>query len=322
YNLVEVGSYDTSPLDSSGFNGAWGATPTLPSGLILVSDIEGGLFVFRPTFTRAAYLEGTVRDGMTGDTLPDASVKIFVFDSTTSMTDMYGEYSMGIVDQNTVPNPPADTNTVLVRASREGYSSKDSFITFVPGSIVTVDFDLLQAIVPVELISFNVEDEDCSNMLKWVVGSEINHSHFEVQTSRDGVTFTSIVKIFPNEKNSNVYHYQHEVVDPVRVYYRLLQMDLDGTTALSRVVQSTSKCEDSGVHIAPNPVRNNLEIKSSFLIEEISLYHPAGARLFHEKVNQPSLVQSLDLSGLPAGVYTLMLRQEGKVTSRKIVKIN
>ncbi|MDH3246750.1 MAG: choice-of-anchor B family protein, partial [Saprospiraceae bacterium] len=34
--MVEVGCYDTSPLSGSGFNGAWGATPPLPSGHILV----------------------------------------------------------------------------------------------------------------------------------------------------------------------------------------------------------------------------------------------------------------------------------------------
>lgn len=44
----EVGFFDTYVAnDSSGFDGAWGAYPFLPSGLILVSDIKGGLFVLR-----------------------------------------------------------------------------------------------------------------------------------------------------------------------------------------------------------------------------------------------------------------------------------
>ena len=45
---VEVGLFDTySPNDLTGFAGAWGVYPYLPSGLILVSDINGGLFVLR-----------------------------------------------------------------------------------------------------------------------------------------------------------------------------------------------------------------------------------------------------------------------------------
>ena len=39
-----VGYYDTSPLDSGGYDGSWGAYPYLPSGRVLVSDRETGLW--------------------------------------------------------------------------------------------------------------------------------------------------------------------------------------------------------------------------------------------------------------------------------------
>jgi len=40
--------FDTyGPSDSASYNGAWGVYPFLPSGLIIVSDISGGLFVLR-----------------------------------------------------------------------------------------------------------------------------------------------------------------------------------------------------------------------------------------------------------------------------------
>ena len=47
-----TGYYDTRPGDNnySGFNGAWGAYPYLPSGNIIVSDVESGLFVITPNF--------------------------------------------------------------------------------------------------------------------------------------------------------------------------------------------------------------------------------------------------------------------------------
>lgn len=43
----EIGFFDTfpTPPDDARFNGAWGTYPYLPSGTILVSDIEGGLFL-------------------------------------------------------------------------------------------------------------------------------------------------------------------------------------------------------------------------------------------------------------------------------------
>ena len=45
---VEAGFFDTYPaFNSTNFNGAWGVYPFLPSGNILVSDIQRGLFVLK-----------------------------------------------------------------------------------------------------------------------------------------------------------------------------------------------------------------------------------------------------------------------------------
>ncbi|WP_196137148.1 choice-of-anchor B family protein [Aliikangiella sp. G2MR2-5] len=47
-NPQEVGYFDTFPSsNNASFNGAWGVYPFLPSGLILVSDINSGLYVLR-----------------------------------------------------------------------------------------------------------------------------------------------------------------------------------------------------------------------------------------------------------------------------------
>ncbi len=44
----EVGFFDTYPInDSASFNGAWGVYPFLPSGTILVSDINSGLYILK-----------------------------------------------------------------------------------------------------------------------------------------------------------------------------------------------------------------------------------------------------------------------------------
>jgi choice-of-anchor B domain-containing protein len=53
-SLTEIGSFDTylSPsANSAGTDGAWGVYPFLPSGALLVSDIENGLFVLRKNET-------------------------------------------------------------------------------------------------------------------------------------------------------------------------------------------------------------------------------------------------------------------------------
>ena len=46
--LVEVGHFDVyTPATGNGYNGAWSNYPYFPSGSIIVSGIEQGLFVLR-----------------------------------------------------------------------------------------------------------------------------------------------------------------------------------------------------------------------------------------------------------------------------------
>ena len=46
--MNEVGYFDTYPNnDSANFNGAWNVYPYFASGNIIVSDIEGGLFIIK-----------------------------------------------------------------------------------------------------------------------------------------------------------------------------------------------------------------------------------------------------------------------------------
>ena len=51
-HLRETAYFDTYPLnDNPGFNGAWNVYPFFDSGVVIVSDIEQGLFVLAPTLT-------------------------------------------------------------------------------------------------------------------------------------------------------------------------------------------------------------------------------------------------------------------------------
>jgi len=52
-NISIAGYYDTStrPHQNNVYQGCWGVYPFLPSGKILVSDMQEGLFVFNTTFT-------------------------------------------------------------------------------------------------------------------------------------------------------------------------------------------------------------------------------------------------------------------------------
>ena len=95
-NLIEVGRYDTYfAQPETGFYGAWGAYPYLPSGLILVSDINSGLYVLQPTYQRACWLEGIVTNQSTSSPINGVEVNIFnTYEGDD--TDLSGNYKTGI----------------------------------------------------------------------------------------------------------------------------------------------------------------------------------------------------------------------------------
>jgi choice-of-anchor B domain-containing protein len=96
-NMIEVASYDTSPLDSPTYNGCWGVYPYLPSGNIIASDIEGGLSILGVTYEQAAYLEGNVKDANNGNNLVDVEVEILGGSNVDKFTNIQGNYTTGTI---------------------------------------------------------------------------------------------------------------------------------------------------------------------------------------------------------------------------------
>lgn len=131
-NLIEVGNYDTWLGPHGGFNGAWGAYPYLNSGLILVSDINGGLFVLQPTYKKAAYLEGNVVDAETGDAIPNASIQIVSSQETMTTSDLFGNFKTGQVLEGTFE----------VQALALGYYDATVSVELVGGEITNVEIQM------------------------------------------------------------------------------------------------------------------------------------------------------------------------------------
>ncbi len=95
-NMIKTGNYDTSPFAGDGFNGCWGAWPFLPSGNIIATDIEEGLYILGPTYTPACYLEGNVTDAGTGANIFGASISFTAVGVVDATTDLSGDYHSGI----------------------------------------------------------------------------------------------------------------------------------------------------------------------------------------------------------------------------------
>ena len=132
-NLIEVGNYDTFNGPDGGFSGCWGAYPFLPSGVILASDRQTGLYVLGAEYIRTCYLEGKVTDYITGQPVFMTNVEILDGDLNQSSTDLNGDYATGQVT----------SGEFEVRYTASGYIPQIITVTLENGMVTVQDVQLI-----------------------------------------------------------------------------------------------------------------------------------------------------------------------------------
>jgi choice-of-anchor B domain-containing protein len=131
-NLIEVAKYDFTTFEGGTFNGCWGVYPFLPSGNLVASDMEGGLYILTPTYKRACYLEGIVRDSACGSLLEGVTVCI-VEANINEVSGVDGTYRTGTVN--------AGIYTIVF--SKPGYISQTfNNVNLVNGELTSFEVNL------------------------------------------------------------------------------------------------------------------------------------------------------------------------------------
>jgi hypothetical protein len=118
--------------------------------------------------------------------------------------------------------------------------------------------------LPVELLSFDAKPSDSQVYVEWATASETNSSFFEVQRSSDGTNFLPIGRVQAAGFSNNRIDYGFVDDDPLPglSYYRLRQVDTDGTWAFSRAVpvRFQSNVNSTGLDLYPNPANESVTL--------------------------------------------------------------
>jgi len=214
---IEVGFFDTFiPSNSPSFNGAWGAYPFLPSGNLIVSDINSGLYIVKDnTLTTAqGHLSFTV-DKI--NTLQGQNVEISVSrnsaDASATTVSVAYEVIPGSAKQGEDYTPVTGTLTwqnnstatqsfaIAIAADSSGTEFKESFFvrlfdprngaTLSPPSYLTVNID---GITDSGAISFTQSELNVAE----------NQSTFNVELSRDGSSQGEVAINYALESDSAI----------------------------------------------------------------------------------------------------------------------
>ncbi len=168
--------------------------------------------------------------------------------------------------------------------------------------------------LPVKLTAFSAQlSGDASTRLKWQTAFEYNSAKFIIQRSTDKTKWTNRgeVKSQGNATTATNYTFNDEVNGLSNtVYYRLLQVDLDGVSTASKVVSVVlAKQVTTALHVYPNPVNDKLVV--SGLVGSAHVYDITGKHQLEITADG-----EVNITHLPAGIY--FLRTETEVI--KLVK--
>jgi hypothetical protein len=196
-------------------------------------------------------------------------------------------------------------------------------ITFADGStdaveevtpLVLTETTISCLILPVEFLSFDVRKIEARKLLlDWVTLSEVNNDHFEIQRSFDGTTFSYInsVKGKVNSNTLQSYSYEDNIGLNIRasfVYYRLKQVDLDGTFDFSDIKHSSlDNTSDVKIQAYPNPFTETIQLNVSDEFLSISIYDVNGQKVIHQNYTPGD---KIDLRALSNGTYLIKVVNE------------
>jgi hypothetical protein len=129
-----------------------------------------------------------------------------------------------------------------------------------------IDFGIIKSVTPVNLVHFSATQVQNEVSLSWTTSSEVNNEGFEVQFSEDGRNWQTLdfVKAKTLDGNSEeTTHYSSLHQRPVfgQNYYRLKQIDHDGTFAFSPI--RVIKVSISSLVAWPNPSPGSLRVAVS-----------------------------------------------------------
>jgi len=187
-------------------------------------------------------------------------------------------------------------------------------------------------IVPVELLAFTASVNNSEVRLLWSTASELNNRGFEIERSNnDNVNFITIGFVDGKGSSTEINYYSFtdnpQLSGVNQIYYRLKQIDFDGTFSYSDIVNVSYDVPADFVlnQNYPNPFNPSTRIsyfvpKESFI--SINVYDFLGREvtiLVNEMKSTGSYELSFDASNLPSGTYFCTMSADGYSNTTKMV---
>lgn len=217
------------------------------------------------------------------------------------LPDMTSDYTIDI----TFPEKNGTIETYSFDFNAGSITNNTLTLTAIEG---TNGSDCTFSVLPVELVSFKSTMSQEGILLEWLTASELNNDRFEIERSFDGVKFETIGTVQGNGTTSDLNQYSFNDLRPIKGanYYRLKQVDHDGTFEHSRMVVQFYQTTSSFL-VYPNPSSGaiNIHLGDEFSRTKslIKLLDVSGKTVWEKSLQTPEKSVKASFNSLEPGVY-------------------
>jgi hypothetical protein len=196
------------------------------------------------------------------------------------------------------------------------------------GCILNI-IEIIENPLPVTMLYFRAQKQGADVVLDWATAAEENNTGFEVQVSTDGSEYKKLAFVPTADGNAtSTQTYKYTDREPGKYgtrYYRLMQIDIDGTSEYFGPQLVVFETTDQ-LAFYPNPFQSLLQLniqaeKSGTL--EIRIFSAGGKRVLESslEVEKGVSLQEITLDpGLPRGVYFVTTQMGGVIRHFKLMK--
>ncbi|OGU84985.1 MAG: hypothetical protein A2W11_14020 [Ignavibacteria bacterium RBG_16_35_7] len=188
---------------------------------------------------------------------------------------------------------------------------------------------VMNVAVPVELTSFTAIANGKEVTLSWSTTTELNNQGFEVQRKFSSNDFVTIGSVKGNGTTTSPNHYSFldKLIDPGKYFYRLKQVDLNGTFEYSNVIEVEVRTLDKFTleQNYPNPFNPVTTI--GYVLQEksnakLTLLNSLGEEievLVNEERDKGYHKVEFDGAKLSSGVYFYQLKAGNYIETKKML---
>ena len=182
-----------------------------------------------------------------------------------------------------------------------------------------------QQVLPIELLYFEALVKNKLVKIEWATAIEKNNDYMVVQRSADGSTFEDL-QVVKGAGNSFAPIY-YEIIDQNPLvgtsYYRLKQVDYDGTTVYHKISAVYIEHKLDRVQIYPTIASQSIHVvfKENIIGEtNIKIFDINGQQLITQQVDLGTQSLNIPVTSLSQGIYFVNIQTNNTQQTFKIIK--